>query len=66
MCEPEEGGAAVWAGLTLSLFVLCCASELFAYDDSKLVHPEVCLTRRDLTFRQGSLTLPWPDRERAG
>ena len=55
----------VWAGLALSFFLLCRASELFAYDDTKLVHPEFCLTRRDLTFRQGSLTLSWQDRERA-
>ena len=65
VCESEEEGVVVWAGLALSFFLICRASELFAHDDTKLVHPEFCLTRRYLTFRQGSLILSWQDRERA-
>ena len=39
-------------GLALSYFLLCRASELWAYANGK-VHPEFCLTRNCLTFLRG-------------
>ena len=59
-----EGDGGV-GGLGLVFFLLCRASELFAYDDTEFVHPEFCSTRRLLSFRQDSLMLSWQDRDRA-
>ena len=39
----------MWLGLALSYFLLCRASELWAYVDGK-VHPAFRLTRNCLTF----------------
>ena len=60
-----EGGRLVtWMGLALAYFLLCRASELFAYD-SGMVHPDYCLTRGDLTFFRGVQQLKWVDRREA-
>ena len=60
----EGGGPVMWMGLALAYFLLCRASELFAYD-SGMVHPDYCLTRRDLTFFKGVQQLKWVDRREA-
>ena len=61
----DEGGESVmWMGLVLAYGLLCRASELFAYD-SEMVHPEYCLTRRDLTFFRGVQQLKWVERREA-
>ena len=60
----EGGGRVMWMGLALAYFLLCRASELFAYD-SGMVHPDYCLTRRDLTFFKGVQQLKWVDRREA-
>ena len=41
-------------GLALSYFLLCRASELFAYANG-LVHPDLCLTRDCLAFFRGDV-----------
>ena len=47
------GGYVMGLGFAVSYFLLCRASELWAYADGK-VHPEFCLTRNSLTFlREG-------------
>ena len=51
----------MWLGLALSYFLLCRASELFAYA-SGLVHPELCLTRACLTFSLGGVQVSLEDR----
>lgn len=50
----KEGGNIMWLGLALSYFLLCRASELFAYANG-LVHPEFCLTRDCLSFFRGDI-----------
>ena len=60
----EGGGPVMWMGLALAYFLLCRASELFAYD-SGMVHPDYCLTRRDLTFFKGVQQVKWVDRREA-
>ena len=52
-------------GLVLSYFLLCRASELFAYANG-LVHPDFCLTRDCLTFFRGGVQVNLEDRARAG
>ena len=47
--SSQEGGDVMWSGLALSYFLLCRASELFAYAN-RLVHPEFCLARDCLAF----------------
>lgn len=42
----------MWLGLALSYFLLCRASELWAYAEGN-VHPECCLTRNCLTLFRG-------------
>ena len=42
----------MWLGLAMSYFLLCGASELWAYANGR-VHPEFCLTRNSLTFSRG-------------
>lgn len=56
-----EGGNVTWLGLALSYFLLCRASELFAYSNG-LVHPEFCLTRDCLTFSRGGVQVNLEDR----
>lgn len=65
ICELEEDGEVVWAGLAFSLCSFFRASELFGYGDTGSVHAEFCLACGDHTLRQGSLTRSWQDRERA-
>lgn len=43
-------------GLALSYFLLCRASEIWAYDTG-LVHSDFCLTRGDLAFFRGVVLL---------
>ena len=56
--------SAVWIGLALSYHLLCRASEIWAYGNG-LVHPDFCLTRRDVVFFRGTTRLAWKDRRRA-
>lgn len=60
----KEGGKVAWLGLALSYFLLCRASELFAYANG-LVHPEFCLTRDCVTFFLGDTQVRIEDRARA-
>ena len=49
----EDDGRVMWLGLEVVFFLLCRASELWAYSGGK-VYPEFCLTRECLTFsREG-------------
>ena len=59
-----DEGDVMWLGLTLSYFLLCRASELWAYADGK-VHLEFCLTRNSLTFLSGEERLSFENRARA-
>ena len=54
----------MWSGLAFSYFVVCRASELFAYVNG-LVHPDLCLTRDCLTFFRGDVQVDIEDRARA-
>ena len=56
-----DGGHVTWLGLVLLYFLLCRASELWAYADRK-VHREFSLTRSCLTFFRGELRVPFEDR----
>ena len=52
-------------GLALSYHLLLRrASEIWAYGNG-LVHPDFCLTRRDVVFFRGTTQLSWKDRRRA-
>jgi len=44
-----DGGYVMWLGLAVSYFLLCRASELWAYANGQ-VHPEFCLTRKCISF----------------
>lgn len=57
-----DEGVVMWLGLALSYFLLCRASELWAYADG-IVHPEFCLTRNSLTFLSGEERLSFENRE---
>ena len=54
----------VWMGLALSYRLLCSASDIWAYGNG-LVHPNFCLTRRDVVFIGGTTQLAWKDRRQA-
>ena len=54
----------MWLGLALSYFLLCRASELWAYVDGK-VHPEFCLTRNCLTFSRGEVQVKFENKATA-
>ena len=54
----------VWMGLALSYHLLCKASEIWAYGNG-LVHPDFCLTRRDVVFFRGTTQLAWKNRRQA-
>lgn len=62
----EKGciGLVTWMGLALSYFLLCRASELWAYDHG-LVHSDFCLRRENLVFFERSQRLAWHERRRA-
>ena len=60
----KDGGPVIWLGLALSYFLLCRASELFAYENG-LVHPEFCLTRNCLTFFCGDIQVDFEGRAAA-
>ena len=62
--EFKEGGQVMWLGLALTYFLLCRASELFAYENG-LVHPEFCLTRDCLKFFRGGVPVDTADRATA-
>ena len=51
-------------GLALSYHLLCRASEIWAYGNG-LVHPDFCLTRRDIVFFRGTTRRAWKNRRRA-
>ena len=48
-------------GASVSYFLLCRASELWAYADGKL-HPEFLLTRNCLTFFRGEIRIAFENR----
>ena len=54
----------MWLGLALSYFLLCRASELFAYVNG-LVHSDLCLPRDCLTFFREDVQVNIEDRARA-
>ena len=56
-----DGGRVMWLGLALSYFLLCRASELWAYANGQ-VHPEFCLTRSCLTFLRGEVQVAFDNR----
>ena len=60
----QEGGDVIWLGLALSYFLLCRASEQFAYANG-LVHPDFCLMRDCLTFFRGDVQVDIDNRARA-
>lgn len=64
VASAPDGGKVVWLGLTLSYFLLCRASELFAYANG-LVHPDFCLTRDCLRYFHGDTQVETEDRARA-
>ena len=53
-----------WMGIALSYFLLCRASELWAYHDGR-VHADFCLTRGNLAFFEGVRRLADSERRRA-
>jgi len=53
-----------WMGIALSYFLLCRASELWAYHNGR-VHADFCLTRRNLAFFEGARRLADSERRRA-
>ena len=62
--SSQEGGDVIWLGLALSYFLLCRASELFAYANG-LVYPDLCLTCDCPTFFRGDVQVNIEDRARA-
>ena len=62
--SSQEGGDVMWLGLALSYFLLCRASELFAFANG-LVYPDFCFTRGCLTFFRGDVQVNIEDRARA-
>ena len=59
-----DGGYVMWLGLAVSYFLLCRASELWAYADGK-VHPDYCLTQNSLTFLREGIQLAFENRSAA-
>ena len=53
-----------WMGIALSYFLLCRASELWAYHNGR-VHADFCLTRGNIAFFEGATRLDESDRRRA-
>ena len=62
--QPRHKWSVVWMGLALSYPLLCRASEIWA-NGNGLVHPDFCLTRRDVVFFRGTTQLAWKDRRQA-
>lgn len=62
--QTEVFRLVTWMGIALSYFLLCRASELWAYHNG-LVHTDFCLTRGDLAFFEGARRLAWDERRRA-
>ena len=61
-----QGWSVVWMGLALSYHLLCMASDIWAYGNGLLmVHPDFCLTRRDVVFFRGTTQLHWKDSRQA-
>ena len=56
-----NGGLVMWLGLALLCFLLCRASELWAYANGQ-VNPDFCLTRSSLTFFRGGAQLAFEHR----
>ena len=54
----------MWLGLALSYFLLCRASELWAYADGKN-HPEFCLTCNCFTLFRGEVQVAFDNRATA-
>ena len=63
--EVGPEGSVIWRLRALPFHLLCRASEIWAYGNG-LVHPDVCLSRRDLVFFAGAFQLPWEDKRTAG
>ena len=59
-----DGGHIMWLGLALSYFLLCRASELWAYADGKN-HPEFCLTCNCFTLFRGEVQVAFDNRATA-
>ena len=59
-----DGGYVMWLAIAVSYFLLCRASELWAYAEGH-VHSEVCLTRNNLTFRREENTVAFEHRSAA-
>ena len=53
------GGTVMWYSLALSYWLLCRASELFAYDAKGKVHEVYCLRRSSLSFSKDGVILDW-------
>ena len=54
----------MWLGLAVSYFLLCRASEVWAYADGK-VNPEFCLTQKCLKFSRGEVQIEFGNRSTA-
>ena len=61
VAEVETEGWVIWSELALSFHLLCRTSEIWAFGNG-LVHPDFCLTRRDLVFFAGASQLAWDER----
>ena len=61
VASMEGGGYATWLGLAVSYFLLCRASELWAYANGQ-VHQEFCLARNCLTFFRGGMQVAFENR----
>ena len=64
LVSMEDGGRVMWWELAASCFMLCRASELWAYADGE-VHPELCLTRECLTFSREGVQVEFGNRSTA-
>ncbi|CAB1119159.1 unnamed protein product [Ectocarpus sp. CCAP 1310/34] len=62
--QTNAFGLVTWMGIALSYFLLCRASELWAYQNG-LVHADFCLTRGNLVFFEGACRLARNERRRA-
>ena len=64
LVSMEDGGRVMWLGLAVSYFMLCRASEMWAYADGK-VHPDFCLTRECLAFSREGVQVEFGNRSTA-
>ena len=59
-----DGEDVMWLGLAMSYFLLCRASELWAYANGQ-VHLEFCLTRNCFVFGHGGIQVAFENRSAA-